>query len=169
VNIMTSQFLLMRHAKSDWSSACRHDFERPLNKRGHKDAARMGKWLLKNKLAPDRIICSPALRARTTAELVAGAVSIPLQDIIDFESLYDAGLNTALHVLIQAVEESDRPVIIGHNPTLDALVEYLADAPPPRSASGKLMTTAAVAVFTTGNGIDEGGCHLQQLVRPSEV
>jgi len=102
-------------------------------------------------------------------ELVAGAVSIPLQDIIDFESLYDAGLNTALHVLIQAVEESDRPVIIGHNPTLDALVEYLADAPPPRSASGKLMTTAAVAVFTTGNGIDEGGCHLQQLVRPGEV
>jgi phosphohistidine phosphatase len=33
---------LMRHAKSDWHSAAQSDFDRPLNKRGSKDAARMG-------------------------------------------------------------------------------------------------------------------------------
>ncbi len=58
---------LIRHAKSDWSNPSLDDFDRPLNKRGKKNAPFMGKILHKKGIYPDLIISSPAYRARTTA------------------------------------------------------------------------------------------------------
>ena len=62
---------LLRHAKSDWNSPTRDDFDRPLNARGNRDAPRMGKQLYQRGLHPQLILSSPALRAITTAEIVA--------------------------------------------------------------------------------------------------
>ena len=63
--------LLLRHAKSSWEDSELSDFERPLNGRGKRDAPRIGKLILKEKLTPHFIISSPALRARDTADIVA--------------------------------------------------------------------------------------------------
>lgn len=166
---MSSEFILMRHAKSDWNAEFRQDFDRPLNQRGCKDAVQMAQWLLDNDMVPDSIITSPAVRAHSTAELVADTLAYPLKKISDIESLYDAGLNAALHAVQQAVVENIRPLIISHNPVMDTLVEYLADHPPACSGSGKLMTTAAIAVFRTEGPIGQGSCELQYLVRPKEL
>jgi len=166
---MSSEFILMRHAKSDWNADFRHDFDRPLNKRGRKEAVRMAQWLLDKDLVPDIIITSPAVRARSTAELVADTLAYPLKKISEVESLYDAGLNTTLYAVQQAVVENTMPLIISHNPVMDTLVVYLADNPPACSSSGKLMTTAAIAVFRTEDSITQGSCELQYLVRPKEL
>ncbi len=71
------QLTLIRHAKSSWSDLSRGDFDRPLNARGLRDAPRMGAHLKEAGLAPvDRIVSSPALRARTTAECIAEALGV---------------------------------------------------------------------------------------------
>ena len=38
------ELILIRHAKSDWSNPLLDDFERPLNKRGEKNAPFMAKY-----------------------------------------------------------------------------------------------------------------------------
>ena len=65
--------LVLRHAKSSWNDPALDDHERPLNKRGRRDAPRMGVLVREYGLIPDLIICSDAVRARVTAEAVAEA------------------------------------------------------------------------------------------------
>ena len=65
--------LILRHAKSSWNYPELSDYDRPLNKRGKRDAPRMGKFLREQKLTPDRILTSSAKRARRTASKVAKA------------------------------------------------------------------------------------------------
>ena len=68
---------LIRHAKSSWSNPGLADFERPLNKRGLKDAATMGKVLKKTLLKPNRVLTSSARRALETVEIVADKIGFP--------------------------------------------------------------------------------------------
>ena len=65
--------LILRHAKSSWKDPDLDDHDRPLNKRGRRDAPRMGRLLRKEDLLPDLILSSTAVRARMTAEMVADA------------------------------------------------------------------------------------------------
>ena len=67
---------LIRHAKSDWHSAAQSDFERPLNTRGGKDAARMGQWLEAQDLRPQLLLASPAQRARQTVLAVVDILGV---------------------------------------------------------------------------------------------
>ncbi|MDX1518508.1 MAG: histidine phosphatase family protein [Gammaproteobacteria bacterium] len=166
---MVNKLILMRHAKSDWNADYRHDFERPLNRRGRKDTTRMGKWLKQSGLGPDGLISSPAVRAFQTAERVAEVLGYSRESIVPVDSLYEADLETAFGVVQQAVNDYVCPLIIAHNPALDTLVNYLASQSPATTASGKLMTTAAIAVFSVGGRIERGGCELAGLVRPKEI
>jgi len=68
--------LILRHAKSSWKHPELNDHERPLNKRGKNDAPRMGKLLQKEKLIPDAILSSTAMRASATAESVVKPAGI---------------------------------------------------------------------------------------------
>ncbi|MCG8325961.1 MAG: histidine phosphatase family protein [Thiotrichales bacterium] len=164
---MTTEFMLMRHAKSDWGVNSQHDFDRPLNKRGVRDATRMGGWLLEQDRTPDVIISSAAVRARLTAKLVATAIDFPESGIVSAAELYGAGLNTLLSCLERSVAEYRRPLIIAHNPTLDSLLEFLLNEPPPYTDSGKLMTTAAIAILQAEN-VGQGKGKLTALIRPKE-
>ena len=90
--------LILRHAKSSWEFTDLSDHDRPLNNRGKRDAPRMGKVLLKERLVPQLIISSSAARARSTAEKVAktshygGEISVE-------SSLYRAGSSAYLDTL----------------------------------------------------------------------
>ena len=68
---MTRTLLLLRHGKSDWDVGAANDYARPLKQRGHFSAQRMGAWLYEHDYSRPNLIRSGALRARTTAELVA--------------------------------------------------------------------------------------------------
>jgi phosphohistidine phosphatase len=63
--------LILRHAKSSWKHPELADHDRPLNRRGKRDAPLMGRLLKKEDLVPEIIISSTATRARSTAEAVA--------------------------------------------------------------------------------------------------
>ena len=60
--------LILRHAKSSWNYPELSDYDRPLNRRGKRDAPRMGKHLREHGLIPDRILTSSAKRARKNRE-----------------------------------------------------------------------------------------------------
>ena len=67
--------LIMRHAKSDYPAQIASDFDRPLNKRGTKDVPRMARALRTTTLIPDRILSSPARRARRHRHPRTGSVA----------------------------------------------------------------------------------------------
>jgi len=75
------RLVLIRHAKSDWGSDARRDFDRPLNHRGLLDAPRVAEILKMKGIVPDLMVSSPALRAYTTARLMGEVFSYPEEDI----------------------------------------------------------------------------------------
>ena len=161
----------MRHAKSDWS-ANMEDFDRPLNRRGLKDAAKMGKWLRKQKIMPDRIVSSPAMRARQTIEIVCEQLHKPDSDILWDERIYEARLGDLLKVITEHGKSTECLLLTGHNPGLDHLVNHLARDAPPHTEAGKLMTTAAIAILEFGEkGISDkqGSGKVVKLARPKEI
>jgi phosphohistidine phosphatase len=163
---------LMRHAKSDWHSTSQTDFERPLNRRGDKDAIRMGLWLEAQNQPPQVLLSSPAQRARQTVQAVAGILGIKDHEVKFEPELYLASQSTLVNVLRVVADSTESILLVAHNPGMDELVEWLATEPPPLSDTGKLMTTAAIAMFEFHDSWDNlkpGGATLQQLLRPREL
>jgi phosphohistidine phosphatase len=163
---------LMRHAKSDWHSAAQADFDRPLNQRGAKDAARMGQWLHEQNIAPGIILSSPAQRAKQTGLAVAEALGIKATAVAFNKDLYLADRAALLTILRTVPAATESVLLVAHNPGMDDLVDWLASEPPPLSDSGKLMTTAAIAIFdlpVPWAKLKRGAASLQQLLRPKEL
>ena len=105
---------LLRHAKSSWDNPGLTDFDRPLNKRGLRDAPRMGALLRERGVCPQRIISSTANRARTTAELAAR------------DELYHASASTMLEVLADLGNGADEVILVAHNPGITSLANRIA-------------------------------------------
>jgi len=116
--------LLLRHAKSSWKHPDLNDQDRPLNKRGKRDALIMGRLLKRKDLVPDIIISSTAIRARSTAEAVAKAYGYKGEIILN-KSLYAAGPEAYLGLMRDLSDKYVRVLIVGHNPGLEELVEML--------------------------------------------
>ncbi len=164
------QLLIMRHAKSDWSSVSGSDFDRPLNKRGRKDVPRIAEYLQQQDITPDRILSSPAERAKETTELLIAGFGLS-GDVIQWQpKLYLAGASILIEMIRDGLEQANHSLlIVSHNPGLDEIVNYLASEPPPRSSTGKLMTTSAVAVFNHVDEIQPTHLKLERLIRPNEI
>lgn len=107
---------LIRHAKSDWSDETLSDYDRPLNKRGMKDAPLMGSLLADKGIQPDLILSSPALRAKTTATAIAKALSYPPESIRFEHDLYACDVQTILSIIRSVSDEFDTLFVFGHNP-----------------------------------------------------
>lgn len=128
--------LIMRHAKSDWDSEARTDHERPLNKRGRRDAPRMGAWLKEQDLVPELIISSTAVRARQTAEGVIDGSGYE-GDWEQTRDFYHAEPEAYLTRLAQLPDDLTRVMVVGHNPGIEELIELLTDESP-------MVTTANI-------------------------
>ena len=117
---------LVRHAKSSWENPGLPDNERPLNKRGEKDAPRMGKRLTSRGVNPDILISSPALRAYSTAVKIAAEIGYPKDDIQTKAKLYFEGTEGLLDVICALIPRVDTAMLFGHNPTMTVSVNALA-------------------------------------------
>ena len=129
--------LLMRHAKSSWKDDKVADHERPLNKRGLRDAPYMGRRLRGLPQPPQAILASTAVRARATAAAVAEALAFEgeVKLVPGFYSEAPEAYFTALHRLPAAV---DVALIIAHNPSLEEMLSTL-------TGEDEHMPTGAVA------------------------
>lgn len=116
--------LLFRHTKSDWDAEYTDDSERPLNKRGRKAANRMGVFLRDAEELPEIIFTSPAVRARTTAELAAEAGGWPAP-IRTADFLYEGGPERMLNGIAGQADEVGRLMLVGHEPTCSQVIARL--------------------------------------------
>ena len=116
---------LVRHAKSSWDDPGLDDFERPLNKRGLRNAPEMGQRLEKAGILPDLIITSPAKRAIKTAKLFADEIEYPREQILCKQRLYHASAQTILSVVQNQDNTLKSLMLFGHNPGMNDLAEFL--------------------------------------------
>jgi phosphohistidine phosphatase len=116
---------ILRHAKSSWDQKGLPDFERPLNSRGEQNAPMMAARLTEAGIRPSLILSSPAVRAWTTARLVAREISYPLEFLQRESSLYLAGVDRLLELLAAQDAGFNSVVIVGHNPGLTEFANYL--------------------------------------------
>ncbi len=131
--------LLLRHAKSSWKKTDQPDRERPLNKRGKKEAPKVGKYLKTNNLVPDLILSSTARRAHDTAQAVADACGFDGQVDL-YQNLYMSDPTSYLDILRCLPDDASRVLVVGHNPDAEDLLALLTDVK-------EHMTTAALAVI----------------------
>jgi phosphohistidine phosphatase len=129
--------LLMRHAKSSWKDGNLSDHERPLNKRGQRDAPAMGARLRGLPQPPQAILASTAVRARATAAAVAEALAFEGEVALvpGFYSEAPEAYFAALQRLPAAVNVV---LIIAHNPSLEEMLSTL-------TGEAETMSTAAIA------------------------
>ena len=116
---------LLRHAKSSWDNASLADFDRPLNARGSRNARAMAERLAALSPALDRIVSSPARRARDTVMVFAERLGLPGDRIDWTDSLYEASPETWLRIIRRLDPAWDSVLMAGHNPTITQLVRQL--------------------------------------------
>jgi phosphohistidine phosphatase len=109
---------LLRHAKSSWAEAGLSDRQRPLNKRGLHDAPVMGKRFAERGESLQRVVSSPALRARTTAELFSETCAFPASGIAQEENLYFLGNRSIENVILSQDDRLENLMLVFHNPDI---------------------------------------------------
>jgi len=129
--------ILLRHAKSSWKQPELHDHDRPLNKRGKKEAPKVGWYLKENDLVPDLILASTARRAQETARAVAEESGFE-KGIDLHQDLYLSDTASYLDILRCLPDEAQRVLVVGHNPDLEEFLSLLTDVT-------THLTTAALA------------------------
>lgn len=132
---------LIRHAKSSWDDPALPDRDRPLDDRGKRDVAKMGKRLAKRGVKPDLIVSSPAMRALATAEAIAKALDCKRKDIVVNVRLYGGQADDLLDVIHGLGDKLEHVMLVGHNPELTELAHRL-------SSKITNMPTCAIAEFT---------------------
>jgi phosphohistidine phosphatase len=148
------RLVVVRHAKSAWPDDV-PDAQRPLNKRGRRDAPAAGRWLRDLVGQVDAVVCSPATRTRQTWELIAAELDGAPAPAFD-ERVYAASAETLLAVVRGISDDVGSALLVGHNPGVADLVAMLAD-------EELEMKTSAIAVLgLTGpwDGARPGGATL---------
>lgn len=162
-----TRLYLLRHAKSSWDAPGLSDRDRPLAPRGERAAGRMAEHLRTAGVRPDVVLCSPAVRARQTLEIVQAALGEP--QVLVEDPLYATDADGLLERLRSLPVGTAAAMVVAHNPMLQDLALDLAS-----SGAGldrlreKLPTGALVTLVFEGpwSGLGPGGAVLEDLVAP---
>jgi phosphohistidine phosphatase len=123
------ELLLVRHAKSSWDDPSLDDHDRPLNERGLRNAPEMGKRIQGWGIRPDVWISSTALRAITTAEVMAEQNGFPPDQIQRSKDLYHASASELQGFIARLDDRIGSAILFGHNPGMTTLVSNLYGLP----------------------------------------
>lgn len=159
---------LIRHFKSVAAEPWQRDFERPLSARGRRDAGLVGLHLTAwPEGKPDRVVVSAARRTRETAAALAEAGAWPKGCEVFEDRIYEAPLEMLQAVLAEQPEEAGHVVMVGHNPGMELMLEWLC----PR----ELRPVVTGAVISMELAVDcwrevPAGCgRLLRFVRPVDL
>jgi phosphohistidine phosphatase len=124
------RLIVVRHAKSSWDEPSMKDFNRPLSKRGEKDAPRMAKRLREKDVHPNVVLTSTAVRAAATCEKFCEVLKFPAAQIQHEKKLYHASEENLFEILKTVKDSKDDEEVVmlfGHNPGLTEFVNTLLD------------------------------------------
>ncbi len=157
------------HAKHD---EVENDFERELRDKGKRNAQRIGIWLARNDKLPDLVLSSPATRAKRTAEKTCKTAGLSADHIKTDKRIYQAGVKDLVELLRGLSLEYERVLLVGHNPSLEMLLDYLCWNKVPRRKKGGALSPAALACLTLDvdwHQLEKATAELQQVVYPSTL
>jgi len=117
--------VLVRHAKSSWKDPSLDDFDRPLNKRGKRNAPFMGEKLKERRIMPDLILSSPAKRAKKTARAIAEKIGYPKKKIIFDDNMYHSNERYLLELVRNQDDKYETLMLFGHNPDFNNFADIL--------------------------------------------
>lgn len=144
--VSTRRLVLVRHAKAEAGSP---DVQRPLARRGVRDAGAVGQWLADRGLVPDRAVVSPARRAVQTWDIAAGQLGDVAPARID-DLIYVNTVDDLLAVIHPTSDEVSTLLLVGHNPSMVELATVVDDGSGDENARAELSRgypTSGVAVF----------------------
>lgn len=150
---------LIRHARAAEKNPGQLDIERPLNAIGLQNSSRMGRNFYEKDVLPDAIYCSPAERARTTASLIAEQINFDPGRIYFMQDIYEAPVRVLLQLVNQFDEKVQEAFIIGHNPGMSYLAEYITG-----ESIGNMTTCGVVKVsieLSSWSEISEKNCQFE--------
>ncbi len=161
------RLILMRHAKSSWTSGVLSDHERPLKKRGQRDAPRMARALRDRGWSPALVHSSDAKRTRETWARMAPELDKP--EVSFTRDLYLAKLGAIQRLIAELDDGKEGPVLLlGHNPGMETALEFLC-------GQTETMTTANVALLQAKKGSwkklsrTPDSWELVDMLRPKEL
>lgn len=159
------RLIIMRHAKSDWQAGL-PDHERPLNKRGRRDAPRIADAIRALGWAPDLVVCSDSRRTSETWERMAGVFEAD-PPIVYTRALYHAGLGALQEQLGGVSSEFRTILVLGHNPGWERAAGAL-------SGLDLAMTTANAVLLemagdTWAEAITRPAARLETILRPKSL
>lgn len=159
------QLLLLRHAKSSWASPDVEDIDRPLNKRGRRNAVQMGEWIAGNGWEPDHVLCSSSRRTRETWERAGLQGSPTFSDAVYLAEPED--------LLWQIRDmEADRLLVIGHNPGMAVLAHQLANADPEHDRFLDFPTASLVVLefdIESFSEVEPGAGQVKAFLTPHDL
>lgn len=169
------QLHVLRHAKSSWEEPGLEDHDRPLAPRGRKAAAAVSRYLEEETIRPSLVLCSSAKRALETYEGVT-----PSGELLVEPALYGATADEVIERLRDVPESTPSTMVIGHNPTMQLLVVWLAsgalspggtNSPQLEQVREKFPTCALATLHFTGpwGELGPGRAELTGLVRPADL
>lgn len=166
---------LLRHAKSSWDDPVTRDFDRPLNEKGKRAAAIMGKFIKRHDLSFDQVLASPAVRVIETLEQVEPASGLSFEPQWD-RKIYLASSVTLMDVLRGANADADHVLMVGHNPGLEDLIFDLVPDDGSSEARGAVEVkypTAALAELSLDienwSDIRDSCATLERFTRPRDL
>src|SRR5262249_25609238 len=165
---------LLRHAKSSWADPSLHDFDRPLNGRGTDAAPGMGAFMARHEIAPDLILCSPAMRARQTLDLVLPHLP-GNPEVVYEDALYLASASVMLKRIRKVAAKVRHVMVIGHDPGLHTLARQLTGAGEQKDlrALAEKFPTGSLAVLAFAvrawSNVKGGGGRLKLFMAPKRL
>ncbi len=158
---MKKTLIILRHGKSDWDAPYGGDADRPLAPRGVRAARGAGSFLAERKIEADRIVASPALRARDTAGFVAEAAGWTSSIEIDAR-LYEHSLGDLGEVISETSKHCRCLVLVGHLPWVAALTSTMV------GGGAFHFSTAAMSAMTlrtaTWSRAEPASCDLRWFI-----
>jgi phosphohistidine phosphatase len=165
---------LFRHGKSSWNSPSVRDIDRPLSERGEAAVPRMGAYMVAHKIAPELVLCSPAVRARQTLDLLLPHLGS--DPTVVYEDGFYLASSSSLLTRVRPIESKMHHVmIVGHDPGLHGLALALSGEGNPeelQALSAKFPTAGlAVIVFKARDwsGVKEGAGRLTRFITPRRL
>lgn len=122
---MVRTLYLIRHGEAEEAMSGQKDFDRRLTQLGQRNASRMGRLLHDYDFNPDLFLSSTALRARDTAEMIAEQIKFSTHKIDFSDDFYNSSVRSLFSFISGLDVEYKTVGIVGHNPVLIYLGEYL--------------------------------------------
>lgn len=167
-DIQFKSVILFRHGKSDWYAKYDSDHDRPLAKRGIRDAKRMGEFLSKRAEVPELILSSTALRTRETTKLAIGAGNWNL-DIELEEKVYEASVEETINIIKSQDDKYNSMCLVGHEPILSTIITLIDNKKKIKFPTATMARISFSASEWKRVLLEPGECKLDWFYKPKSI